>query len=816
MYYQNAHAKYSVNGVFTKLVSLSCGLLQGDPSSTLLYIIVIQPFLNYIANEDIGIELKTTVFGSIKLSHVAFADDVWVFIKDSKAFETFETISRWFARVSNSKFNIHKTRYHILEDDTNIWARSALSSAYQNLPDEFIMLGIPLRVDGDLPEKTLQIALAKLSNSKHWAGFNEMSYIGRVNVVNSLLSSKLWYCLQIGPIAPWILTGMQRFMTNYIFHSKRGFVAFPLVCLPKHLGGLNLLDPEAMTTAMQGKWLSTVFTEVSVAGSLFKKVYAEAMLVCQNKPPIFCIIHPPLGVKKETHVLSPFFRRVVRTLKALDASLVLDFSMYTTDQVLSLPWKHNRLYRNHLHMAVRGLGNAEASCLGINWNSELAGVYVGRTFRDVLFWDLESEVMVIPSLETVDFVLQSQRYEKIRENRGQYAELRKAWRLIARHMPTHVKERIPPEMASLILTRERPQCCNTIRRTRGTIHISFHNYQGFDLERMIPWHDMMLAGKPINEYKVKEARLYVQLRKQPTNYVHIPNHKMAFPDKELERQAWRIRWKDLHSQKHTPEHVSINWIFLHNRVQLARDYQVKDALWDDFVMSFKDTINTDSDFPNEDDSECDPDELYENDTDEEDEDYDPHSVVQREDLPRESYEVLDCPQCGLERDSLRHSYVRCQGAQTFWKTCLTILRKALGSPTVHNTRLLGAINDVRKVTLRDAVFVFPVLRAATANSDALKRISLWHSCCIVTIHRIRADAMRLAMRQRGCPLYDLTTPASLGQCEKEYKLSLMDIFREKYRLDETDGTSKRVHAFKQSYVKGSELAGLGVGMGITL
>lgn len=786
-YYQNASAKYKVNGVFTRLIKLQCGLLQGDPVSTLLYVLTIQPFLSYLENADIGITVASRL-GEIKLSHVAFADDVWVFIRNSQAYEIFRSIGQQFSRVSNSKFNTSKSRLFALFE-TNSWTQY-MNESYQDLPEEFVCLGIPMRRDGNIPAQALLTALAKVSGMASSGGFDDFSMLGRVNIVNTFLTSKLWYCLQIGPVGNEIMRNMRQFMTNYIFHSKKAFVNFKSMTYPRHMGGMNLLDPEDMTTAMQGNWLARTMSTETIAGNLFRLVYAEVMYNRCHRDPIYCIVGPRIG---KGNRVSPFFVRVIRTLRRLGTTLGLDLETYSTDQALSLPWKDDILYRSIAKVGIRSARGGLERDTGINWNAEYAPKFTGRTFRDILFWNEDEFHMMVPNVSMAEALIAHPRFARHRDRLEDERELKKAWRFIARHIEPHIMERLPQHFREKLLPSAKPGCCNSVRTIGGRTVFDFADYRGFDALSMLPWHDVSMAGRAVGKYEVKHSRKYLKTKNKSPNFVLVPTHAQTikFPTKEDEYRVWKKQWEELHVSYRTPEHISIYFQLMHGRCQLARDYSVRSQVWEDFVAG---VIEPEANAGEEEDS-----------GDEEDEDYDPDDENPENDVCRVSYRTAPCPLCYRHKDSVHHGYVLCQEVQAFWKRSFGILLQALGH--TGNGRLEDAVQAIQRITWRDAVFCFPVLKGLTKQSSPERaRLIVWHSCCIVTLFKMRRTALQAAYRNQTLPVFDTTDLHK--ECDKEYRLMLVDIYRERRRLDDTDGRrmSKRVDTFFTLFINRSKMA----------
>lgn len=820
-YYEHASARYSVNGTLTGLVHLACGLLQGDPSSTLLYILTLQPLLNRIQNEELGIRIQTAVFGGLTLTYVAFADDIWLFLKNGSAYSRFQAIMEAYARVTNSKLNKQKTRVHYLGVDTRV-GHGVLGIEAIELADEFICLGIPMRRDGQLPLRTIEIALAKVENNAQWSGVTGFSLVGRVNAVNYLITSKLWYSLQIGPIEPWIWGRMRRFMTSYVFHSKRGYVAFPVICLPRLAGGLGLLDPEIMTTAMAGKWVAVALTQDSTVGRLFRMIYAEITSRTKGHPPIMMLVSPTSRDKARSEV-SPFFRRVQRTMQRLRSSLSLKMKNYTEDQALSLPWHHEDLYTRNGMLRI-GKGRLVSGDVNPT-TSRLANKakrFVGWTFRDILFWDLDAEEMVVPDRNMVDALIAASHNEVNRQDKVTNRELVSAWRYVGAHLGEYIRQRLPDDFRRKLLPQGRPECCNTVTQTQGGYVFNFADAKSFNLETMIPWHDVTLGDRPAKQYKVRKGREFMQKRRWAEGTrVFVPNHAIKFSTNHIAQIAWEKQWNELHVNWRPTEHIAIYYVIMHNRARLATDYtvvgDVETELWEGFVQALEDG---DSDGAESEDSLEDPDyvgdvSLGTEEADEGDE-FDgvgfaqhrtAERLIEREQtrFARRSYKTLICNLCSQgAKDSTAHAYAECDATQKYWQEIVPYLRVTMGPLSSAQDR---AVQSLSSVSLRDVVFCFPRFKATWgAGSPGRGRIMLWHSCALAVIYHIREKAFTLARATYTSPVYHYEGADKLF--ELEYRLAIVDIYKEQRRLDQVTprkkrGRESRVTEFSRVFLRGN-------------
>jgi hypothetical protein len=83
--YENATSRVNINGHYTGDISIKCSIRQGCPLSSLLYAMILDPFLNLLHTRLRGLKIGTE---KRKITCVAYADDVSVIIRDTRDIHT--------------------------------------------------------------------------------------------------------------------------------------------------------------------------------------------------------------------------------------------------------------------------------------------------------------------------------------------------------------------------------------------------------------------------------------------------------------------------------------------------------------------------------------------------------------------------------------------------------------------------------------------------------------------------------------------------------------------------------------------------------
>ena len=130
-------------------------------------------------------------------------------------------------------------------------------------------------------------------------------------------------------------------MTGQIFHHTNAPIDFSLVCFPKKLGGLGLINPEWMVTALNGRAIARMFAFSEGIGLAFK-----LQLLRELDRQSGCFFRLFQGAKwLNAHSTTrmpitgaPFCRRIYDTLISLKISVCDDWDKYTDAEILDLPY----------------------------------------------------------------------------------------------------------------------------------------------------------------------------------------------------------------------------------------------------------------------------------------------------------------------------------------------------------------------------------------------------------------------------------------------------------------------------------------------
>ncbi|KAG0740106.1 hypothetical protein G6F57_012523 [Rhizopus arrhizus] len=259
----------NVNGFLTTEFTQGRGLRQGDPLSPLLFNLAFDPFLRSILQEP---SFEGFVFSPptpnpycvlppAPVKALAYADDVLVFLRSPSDFLCLRQLYNTYADPSNARLNISKTEAFSLSGRSSLqWQEFLQEQGVTSWHDS--STSVPVRYLGFVfyssnsqRDHYLGSLVQKIQNACNIHSQRQLSYRGRVTVLNSLIYSKLWYVLRLLPVPIKVLDKITsigyQFVTKGLFPKiRREFLR-----VPRSLGGLKLLDPRRQQLVLQWKWL---------------------------------------------------------------------------------------------------------------------------------------------------------------------------------------------------------------------------------------------------------------------------------------------------------------------------------------------------------------------------------------------------------------------------------------------------------------------------------------------------------------------------------------------------------------------------------
>lgn len=242
--YHDVSCLVKAAGGLSRPIRVQRGIRQGCPLSGLLYTVAIEPMLCLIRHRVRGLEVPGVLSdnGQIKVS--AYADDVTVILSTQEDLNALKGCIQAYEQASTARVNWEKSE-------------GLLCGAWQGrpppkLPGNIVwqreglkVLGVHLgtkQYTGKNWEGALDKACARMSKWK-WL-LSQVSFRGRVLILNNLVASALWHKLAVLPPPKDFLRALQRNIVNF-FWSGQHWLRAAVLYLPLNEGGQGLIDLES-------------------------------------------------------------------------------------------------------------------------------------------------------------------------------------------------------------------------------------------------------------------------------------------------------------------------------------------------------------------------------------------------------------------------------------------------------------------------------------------------------------------------------------------------------------------------------------------
>lgn len=243
--YKHPTARIRANGLLSNAFPIKNGTRQGCPLSPILFVLTLEPLLNFIrANPNIkGI---STTNKQYKIA--AFADDILLFLTEPHiTLPNLLQDLKSFQHISNFKINFDKS--HALNISLS---PEQVKSCVLNFPfswnkHSITYLGIQLPTNLE----NLYAANFKplLNNIKadldKWDRSN-FSWFGRIAILKMNVLPRILYALQTIPIKlpNTFFLSLTKLFRTFIWNHKRPRIQFTQLTKPKNKGGIGLPNPQ--------------------------------------------------------------------------------------------------------------------------------------------------------------------------------------------------------------------------------------------------------------------------------------------------------------------------------------------------------------------------------------------------------------------------------------------------------------------------------------------------------------------------------------------------------------------------------------------
>ncbi|XP_010674016.1 uncharacterized protein LOC104890294 [Beta vulgaris subsp. vulgaris] len=365
-----------INGEPSQRFNPTCGLRQGDPLSSYLFILVMEilsRFLTKASEEKIiqGIKLSRT---GPSISHLFFADDALIFFKASpESCAGVKSILERFSRLSGEVINFNKSLI-MFSPNTPIGSRQQMRGIV-NTPDAESIgkyLGCNVEVNGRSSRQFLPLVEKVENRLSSWHHLS-LSIAGRMLLINSVLSMLSLNILSVFLIPKTIADRLNSIFARFLWAGTRE--AKPIYWkskdtleLPKGSGGLGIRNVHLFNKALLAKQATRIHNSPQL---LISRVYCAKYK------------NTPVNMIMQKHKIGRVtwgFRGLCRSIKDCSQGFIKLIGDGATTNILEDKWLRGGSIKLKSGISLENLGLHQVRDLmcpeNNSWNAQL----IWRTF----------------------------------------------------------------------------------------------------------------------------------------------------------------------------------------------------------------------------------------------------------------------------------------------------------------------------------------------------------------------------------------------------------------------------------------------------
>lgn len=287
-FYHDAPIQLEVNGQLSAPFRATRGTRQGCPLSPCLFSLYAEPLgglLRALATgpAPTGIPLPPTrrLGAPTHLAGCQYADDTTVYCNSPASLErVLQAVPTEFCMASGAQLNVDKSRVLLVGNHAGPLPTSIAGIPVLD-PDEVIS-SLGAKYSGSLPlPRHIPGVVASMDRNLEWWRQHCASLHSRARLANALLSSRLWYHMQFEPVDEQDLQRASEKVWRCIWgtgsdgKAKKGMVAKDRACAAITLGGLAVIEPSVMHTALKSRIVNLALSARGEWWTLFSEALVE-------------------------------------------------------------------------------------------------------------------------------------------------------------------------------------------------------------------------------------------------------------------------------------------------------------------------------------------------------------------------------------------------------------------------------------------------------------------------------------------------------------------------------------------------------------
>ena len=265
--YNDAQSCVSHRGFHSEYFHISRGVRQGDPLSSLLFIILLESFANTLRDDKAvdGFRYKT-----ILKKIFSYADDMSLLAGNQSSCERCFHLLNDFELASGLKLNMDKT------EGFSINCKPIAQIKIKWNPENFKYLGILICPDTAKAQKlNLDRAMKLYSNALQMWSHRKLTFTGKKTILNVNALSKINHILVPIYVPQEYFAELNKCAREFLWNKSNSKIAFDDIIKPLSEGGLNFPSPENRIKAQKLTWLKKILLEND--DSIWKTSFCEKL-----------------------------------------------------------------------------------------------------------------------------------------------------------------------------------------------------------------------------------------------------------------------------------------------------------------------------------------------------------------------------------------------------------------------------------------------------------------------------------------------------------------------------------------------------------
>ena len=284
--YKDFTVKIQNNGFFSESIPIKKGVHQGGCCSSVYFLVIAEILaISLRANQDItGISIA-----QLRNLLNQFADDMDIFsLAEEKSIKTILEELDKFRLQSGFTLSYEKTTLYrigsLRHSDAQMYGIDQVTWSNNDIN----VLGVVISHD-NIVEKNYAPIISKTKKIIEAWNHRNLSLIGKIQVVNTLIASLCVYKMMVLPTIPSnIIKNMDNLIRQYLWNGKKAKIAYSILQNPKAEGGLGLVNLKNKDIALKATWPKILSEEDEYA----KLVYYQMKVTTIGQDIWRCSIHP--------------------------------------------------------------------------------------------------------------------------------------------------------------------------------------------------------------------------------------------------------------------------------------------------------------------------------------------------------------------------------------------------------------------------------------------------------------------------------------------------------------------------------------------